>query len=312
MRYKLLAIAPLLFVSWAHVTYAQEDTEKLIEKLDPAIQTQIQRVLNALQKPGVDSASDMDVCRELQILKKLSPDKDKLVEQLAIFVATMKTAEDWNAKGTHGLILNELLKLLGFPPHVPIRVLAPYLEANNRHLRDSVHVWFTFHDGGGSAPETAPPITPVNYEDYEHYIELKLTHNEDVPVPFTKYIFERSPGRALLVFAYASSQGDITSRPQNLGAMLQAKKAQRREIELAEHIVSNAIWLLKNKFNDQFIQAAPEAQPQLLKLGQRTEWWSRLYVAHIMRKHVELRRADVWERLGKDDNELVREAAKNQ
>jgi hypothetical protein len=142
------------------------------------------------------------------------------------------------------------------------------------------------------------------------YVVLKVTHKEDVPAPFTKYIFEYSPGRALLVFAFANSQGDTTTRPQNLGALLVAKKAELREIQLAEHLVSNAIWLQKNGFSDQFQQAAPEAIQQLTKLAQRTDWWARLYVAHIMRMHPEIRRADVWEQLEKDSDELVREATK--
>lgn len=307
MRYNRLGVVLLLLVGSARSTRAQDaDVEKLIEKPDPAIQTQIQRVLDALQKPGVDPGSDMDVCRELQILKKLSPDKDKLVRQLAIFVATTKSDNE-----THVLIMKEILQVLDFPARVPIRVLAPYLEADNRALRDSVGLWFNFHDAAGTGGEGALPIQPVNYADYLEYVESKVIHKEDVPAPFTKYIFEHSPGRALLVFAYANSQGDLTSpRLPDIGAALEAKKAQRREIELAEHIISNALWLKKNGFNDQFQQATPEAIQQLTKLGQRQEWWSRLYVAHIMREHPELRRGDVWESLRKDSEELVRNATK--
>jgi hypothetical protein len=132
----------------------------------------------------------------------------------------------------------------------------------------------------------------------------------------------------LLIFAYANSHGDVPARMQAIRDTLegkltqeertkisqqqkaerQARMAQRRDIELAEHIVSNALWLLKNEYSDRFQQAAPEAQEQLAKLAQRKEWWARLYVAHIMRQHRELRRADVWESLQKDSEELVKGA----
>jgi hypothetical protein len=299
--------------------------EKLIGKPDPTVQAQIQKVFDALQRAGADARCNMDVCREVQTLKKLSDDKDKLVQQLAIFVVTTKSAED-----THVLIAAGILNLFDFPSKIPIRVLAPYLEADNRQLRYFARLWFGSHDNAGSAREGSPPFKPVNYQDYLEYVQWRVNRKEDVPKPFIKYLFEQSPRRALLVFAYASSHGDVPARMQAIRDSIegklsqeerakisqqqkaegQARNAQRRDIELAEHTVSNAIWLLKNGFNDRFQQSAPEAIQQLTKLGQRLEWWSRLYVAHIMRKHQELRRDDVWESLGKDDNELVREATK--
>jgi hypothetical protein len=136
-----------------------------------------------------------------------------------------------------------------------------------------------------------------------------VTHNEDVLKPFTTYIYEHSPGRALLVFAIANSQGDTTTRPQNLGAFLETKKAELREIELAEHIVSNALWLQKNKFDERFQAALPEANEQLDKLA-KGEWWAKLYVVYIMRQNPPLLREKVLRDLADDENELVSKAAK--
>ncbi|HVT30720.1 MAG TPA: hypothetical protein VHE81_22115, partial [Lacipirellulaceae bacterium] len=112
------------------------------------------------------------------------------------------------------------------------------------------------------------------------------------------------------VFAYANSPNvHIVTGQQKIAAVVQAEKAELREIELAEHIVSNAIWLDKNAFRDRFQAAVPEANAQLAKLAKHKEWWARLYVAYIMRKYPELRQDDVIERLSKDTNELVRAAA---
>ena len=192
MRYKRTTIAVLLFLGGVNSAYAQEtDVEKLIGKPNPAIQAQIQRVHNALQKPGVDPRDNVDALQETQAIKKLTDNKDELVKQLAIFVATTKSDED-----THLFIAQVILSLLNFPASVPIRVFAPYLDTENRQLRDFVHSWFGSHDMAHTAPPGAPPIKPVNYEDYLEYVEGKVTHKEDIPAPFIKYIYERAPGRA--------------------------------------------------------------------------------------------------------------------
>jgi hypothetical protein len=310
MQSNSLAITLFLVCGLAHVTYAQS-VEKLIEESDPAVQTQIQRVIDALQKPSVDARSDIDVCRELQTLKKLSPNNNRLVKQLAIFVATMKSAEDIESADAQASIMQAILQVLDFPPRIPIRVLAPYLDADNRQLRDSVRRWFTFHDGAAGGVDGAPPISPVKYEDYVEYVESKVTRKEDVPTPFTKYIFEGSPGRALLVFAFANSPNiHIVTPQQKLAAVVQAEKAKLREIELAEHIVSNAIWLNKNGFADRFQQARPEANEQSDKLA-KGEWWAKLYVVYTMRQNPSLLKAQTLQKLSEDHNELVQEVAKS-
>lgn len=326
MRYKRTTIAVLLLLGNVNATYAQEtDVEKLIGKPNPAIQAQIQRVHNALQKPGVDPRDNVDALQEIQALKKLTGDKDELVKQLAIFVATTKSDED-----THVFIAQVILSLLNFSASVPIRVLAPYLDTDNRQLRDFARAWFGSHDMAHTAPPGAPPIKPVNYEDYLEYVEGKVTHKEDIPVPFIEYIYERAPGRALLVFAYANSHGDVTTRLQVISKSIEARQQgiepqvetgqrldggrqarlkERSDLELAEHIINNAIWLNKNGFAERFQKELPEATAELSKLAKHKEWWVRLYVAKIMQRNPELRDAAVMERLGADSNALVRQAA---
>jgi hypothetical protein len=326
MRHNWLAIALLLFIGRAHVMHAQEtDVEKLIEKPDPAIQAQIQKVFDALQKAGVDVRCDMDVCREVRTLKKLSEDKDKLVRQLAIFVVTIQSAED-----THVLIAAGILNLLDFPPRIPIRVLASYLDTANRQLRDFARMWFASQDHAGSSHEGAPPFKPVNYHDYLEYVQWKVNRKEDVPKPFIKYVFEQSSSRALLVFAHANSHGDVPARMQAIRKSIEARQQgieppigkgqeleeerqtlarERREIELAEHIISNAIWLNKHGYVVRFEKALPEVEEALALLAEG-EWWARLYVAHIMRRNPMLLKDNVMRQLREDENELVREATK--
>jgi hypothetical protein len=163
--------------------------------------------------------------------------------------------------------------------------------------------------------------------------------NQEGPAAFTEYIFERHPGKAVLVFALANSQGGVTERLHAIRARLEAAgklrdveglppmpspkeerpedkarrqqaKLDRSEILLAEHIISNAIWLKENDFADRFQQALPEAQEELKKLVEHDQWWARLYVAEIMRRHSELRSSDVLEALSQDPNALVSKTAK--
>jgi hypothetical protein len=80
---------------------------------------------------------------------------------------------------------------------------------------------------------------------------------------------------------------------------------------LAEHIVSDAIWLKENDpFPHRFQAAISEAGAQLRALAKQ-EWWARLYVVYIMRQNPPLLRDNVWRQLAEDSNELVSEAAKS-
>ena len=329
MRHRRLVIIVLLLAGWTNVTCAQNtDVEKLIVKSDPAFQAQIQTIFNALHQPRVDPRDNVDAFREVQTLKKLTDDKDKLVEQLAIFAATTKSEEDM-----HVLTTLTILHFLDLSPSVPIRVLAPYLDTDNPQLRDFARMWFVSHDGSARASLNAPLSTPVNYDDYKEYVSRKLGRGEEVPVGFVRYIYERSPGRALLVFAYAGGSRDVSARlqvirkaiearqqgkepevqngtGQQLEERRQARSRDKREIRLAEHIVSNAIWLKENEFSERFQKTLPEAASELAKLAQHKEWWVRLYVAWIMRQHRELRQPDVLQQLGEDSNALVSKTAK--
>ena len=84
-----------------------------------------------------------------------------------------------------------------------------------------------------------------------------------------------------------------------------------RVVLLAAHTVENAIWFHENKFDEQFQQAFPQAQQQLAKLAEHDQWWARLYVAKIMRRHREIRELNVLVKLSSDSNELVSGAAKS-
>jgi hypothetical protein len=298
--------------------YAQDDVDQLLAESNPTIQNQLKAIGRVYRPGGV--SNNVEALREIKKLKELTDDKAELVKQVAIFSVEPE-------KEMQPLLALGLLQHLELPSRVSIRTLAPYLDTKNPQLRSFVRDWFRGHDNADPGEWAA-----INYKDYLDYVSWATIRGEEIPAPFVKYIFERSPGQALRVFAYANSHGDVTARLQAIRRSVEARQkgevptdrrigegdnasrnarlSERREMELAERTVSNAIWLKKNGFADRFQQALPEANEELAKLARRREWWARLYVAYIMRQNPDLRQGDLWELLEKDNEELVREATK--
>jgi hypothetical protein len=310
----------------------ESDINDLIAESDAVIQEQINKVYSLYIGGAGDSReTEYEVLKELQRLKDSTKEQDEIVKQLAIFAANTVSGEDM-----HIFAAGTILDFLRVPPRIPIRVLAPYLDSENEQLRDFVHGWFHHHDSLEHI-HGKPPLGSVNYHDYMEYVRSRLNRNEEIPVGFTRYIYEKHPGKALLVFAYADRYAGGTALIQAMGKALQARrqgreiteeeKLQLRETQqqhklrqqhkkqrlwemlLAEHTVSNAIWLKENDPDPHRFQAAiPDATMQIHALANK-EWWARLYVVYIMRQHRELRVEKVLQQLKDDRHELVREAA---
>ncbi len=324
---KFLTIT-LLFTAVANTGRAQMDANELLAKSDPIIQAQIETAANAfLGQRYEDTRTNVEGAKELKKLKELT-DHEKIIEQLAVYAVT----ETGEAESQQDLKAVLVLNLLDLKPSLVIRVLAPYLDADNEQLRGFAKLWFAPHDNA-DAPTRSPPFTPVNYEGYFDYVHRQLARGEEIPAGFIKYVYERSQGQALLVFTYASSAPDLVGRLKLMGNVFEARQqgkvpepqdktaAQledkgkvrlkaRREIELAEHIVGNAIWLKENGFDERFQAALPEVNETLATLAKRKEWWVRLHVAYVMRQHPELRLGNVLQQLSTDSNALVNEVAK--
>jgi hypothetical protein len=325
-----VSVTLLLLIGWANLALGQTDAEMLIAKSDPVIQAQVKAAVNAALSNNLSKTStNWEGARELNNLKELTDNEEKIIEQLAIYAITEEEPEEHK-----DLQAIAVLNTLHIRPAVVIRVLAPYLDTDNQQLHGFAEMWFDAHDNADSAPPRSPPFKPVNYDDYEDYVSRKLGRSEEVPAGFIRYVYQRSPGRALLVFAYASRTPDMAARLKLMRNVFEARKqgkvpepqdvtAQqleergkvrskaRREIRLAEHIVSNAIWLKENEFAERFEAALPETMAELAKLAKHEEWWARLYVAYIMREHPELRHEELIQQLREDKNELVRKAARS-
>jgi hypothetical protein len=326
------AFAFVLVTHLSNLTLAQ-DAESLVAASNPAIQEQLTRAYNAfLAVPTEDLGANCEAFKELQRLKDITKDKGEIVKELAVFVVTTSSEED-----SHVLQAGALLGLLDLPPSIPIRVLAPYLDADNRQLRDFARIWFQYHDSN-THTHGRPPLGSVNYYDYMQYARSRLARNEEIPTAFIEYIYEQHPGKALLVFAYSNRSADVVDRLRAIHEARQATrqgrektpdevrqqrewmrqdqisrqqaKREQSEIFLAEHIISDAIWLKENGFPEQFQEASPEAATELAKLANHKEWWARLYVAYVMHQHRELRQGAIVKQLAEDESAIVSKVAK--
>jgi hypothetical protein len=334
MRQALIYFVVVLAMNNCHgfVLAHDADVRSLIAEADPTIQEQINRVYSLLLSPAGDASKiKYQILEELQRLKDITKEQDEIVKQLAIFVATTVSEEDM-----HLFAAGMMLDFLKVPPRIPIRVLAPYVDAENELLRDFVRGWFHSHDSHEHF-HGKPPLGSVNYHEYMEYVRGRLNRNEEIPVGFIRYIYEKHPSKALLVFAHAEryasgaailqamrkafearQQGreltaeekrQMKATQEQTKLRQQHKKHELWEILLAEHTVSNAIWLKENDpYPHRFQAAISDATGQLHELAKK-EWWARLYVVYIMRQHEELRLEKTLQQLKDDRNELVREAA---
>jgi hypothetical protein len=317
---------------------AQEtNSQQLLAQTEPRIQERIRDILDAFSEYPSNSQRNAAAIREAQSLVESGVDQIEIVKQVAIFAASPATQEG------RPLEARAVLDSLDLPSKTVIRSLAPYLDADNESLRSFVLDWFQYHDTCGSGPIS---LMRLNYSDYLDYAQGQLTRREDVPPAFIEYIYQRSPGQALLIFARVNPRkhAEMVARLQEINKQLgrarkhpkleefpgvppisplkevkpedleglQLPKIDFKAINLAEHIVSNAIWLNDNGFADRFQRDLAEAQQELKKLSEHDYWWARLYVAEIMRRHRELRDPKVLDKLREDSNELVNKAAKNE
>jgi hypothetical protein len=315
---KQLLIFAVALTTCGH-SMAQEDVNRLLSESNPAIQAQLHAIYRVF-RPVDGLSNNAEALREIQRLKQLSDDKAELVKQVAVF--SMAPGPE-----TQPMTAGAILYYLQIPSRDTIRALAPYLETENPQLRSFVRDWFRGLDNADSGP-----FLCVNYYHYLEYVRGQLNRNEEIPLPFIKYIYERSPGQALRVFRIASADPRehlrLLNESRERGQQGRAPTAQelqeirqfkderqqegrkRRETLLAEHIISNALWLKKHEFNERFRAALPEAMAELEKLAQHEEWWARLYVVYIMRQNHALRNDKILRQLAEDENELVSQAAK--
>jgi hypothetical protein len=329
MRLALILVA--VFTACVACVAQEPGVEKLPIQPKPAIQERFDAVIAALNNSPDPPEDNIEARREVKDLKDSVADKGEIVKQLVAYAAV----PDDEVQSLKALMI---LHLLDLPPKIIIPELAPYLDDDDIEVSSFVGDWFRGHDNIGPG-ETK--LKPVNFEDYVDYVG-----SGNVPTAFVEYLFERSPNRAFLVFVHAAQKskavralealrekmdekhpgwdkglpqaqvdrGDdpLQARPGRGDGLPLARAGygeNKNELLLAEHVISNAIWLRKIGFDDRFPNTMREAIQQLSQLSEHEQWWVRLYVAETMQQNREFRQAEVLEKLSRDSNELVSKAA---
>jgi len=166
-----------------------------------------------------------------------------------------------------------------------VHCLLPYHDSTDEKLRS-----FVMKRLGGAAT----PSDEVRSEDpiVEALTSYIREHSQAPPWELVRVLYNRAPSAALLSFA----QSCLTDQHEKV-----------RAIYWAEHTIADVAWR----------QAIAMLQPgdvqrgeaELDKLSRYDEWWVRLYVAHMLRRHDDVFDAQpIRKRLRADLNPLVSEA----
>ena len=127
---------------------------------------------------------------------------------------------------------------------------------------------------------------------YREIVADASRHGEQPPAGLVRHMYAVHPGEALLTLMRA----------------YQLREPERiQSIVWAEHTVSETLWKQSNGFLDRD-DVEPAAIGELARLAGDKQWWARLYVAVVMRKHESLRVDSLIGVLAEDEDALVREA----
>lgn len=312
-----------LVILWGSCAAGDTTTDELLAQSDPVAQQSLANLFDAF-KPGRDS----EALQQIETLKEAAGDDGVggLAEQVAIFATTAQ-----GEPGIVGMRALFVMHRLDLKSSVIIRSFSLYLGSENKRLREFVLEWFQMHDGEPEDP----------FDEYADYLCGMVYERREPPSEFVEYLFEQSPGRALLAFNRVAQYGKTMNQMKKMHEAREAEVAERRKrgesiptfkpakpfldrvfpqlafeeirkIRLAEHLVSHAVWLKDKRFEGRFSEAATaDAREQLERLSTHDEWWARLYAAEIMRRHRDLRLPEAVEKLREDSNELVSKAAKS-
>lgn len=126
--------------------------------------------------------------------------------------------------------------------------------------------------------------------DFNQVYSLVRNNNEIAHGALIKWLFSVEPGENLM--AFATTDG--------------LTREELKHLELLEHEISDLEWREEHGF-----MTVPETneqlRPKLTELAAHPKWWSRLYVAVLMKTHVQFRDAALVERLSVDKHPLVRQ-----
>lgn len=144
--------------------------------------------------------------------------------------------------------------------------------------------------------EDGSAVRPPDYSIYHAILEGDFRDGMMPNPSLVEFMYDGDPGVALLTIMRASQMRD---------------PAELKPILWAEHVVADLMW--RRQFG--FVEAKavdPAVVRELDKLSQHKEWWVRMYVAEIIRRHPEMGTKAARDRLAADTNDLVRTTLNSQ
>ena len=241
---------------------------------EPVIQFAVDRVARTVREE--------DFYRNLALLveaqRRSGADGAELVRQIAWYMSRSDN-RDPQAIG----IAVYTYRLLGThcAPDDQVLALAPYLGAADDRLRE-IAVSILFASTGVSVDENG------EYPEFRAFVAYLQGHPAAPPAPVALYLFQCHPRAALYTLMKVYMAFDDGER--------------RRLID--GDVTIHAYGRTHPEASPQQIEQARLRQLDALSRDKR--WWVRLYAAAMVRRHKELRRPDLIERLRRDEHPYVR------
>lgn len=252
-------------------------------KADPTRQQQITHVVDSLGDPSLPFLEKM---RAVESIRPWAEDrKSDFFAQVFLFECRQYEQSGNKADERRDLAFILPKKFFDISDQSVLSVLIPNLDSQNERLRKISRDYLDSYFIGQVTAEC------INYEAFVRYIAGK---KEAPPQGLIRYMYEISPGQAVLTLALLYRE--------------QIGRPEYRKLVWSEHVIRDATWRLTHGFKDRLEEVKQRVSSELDSLSQHDAWWVRLYVAEIMRQHPELAVDSIAKRLGEDKHELVRKA----
>jgi len=215
-----------------------------------------------------------------------------LILQAAYYAKRAPSFREEPNPGEEDVLVRDALTTIAHELHIPeVRVVAallPYIETSDARLRAFIRE-DVLGDGQHSAFEkdqNDPKVAALFYLTFHSRMQ------KSQPWAVAQICFWKAPTASLML--YVSREGRLQNRDK------------MKAILWAQHTVEDVLWKQKLHFDKPGdLQSAID---ELDKLSQFEEWWVKLYVAEMLRRHEELKDAKILERLRSDKNPLVAKA----
>lgn len=259
-------------------TCGAQQTKTSIISPDPKIQAIISRVIDEYAK----DQEHEDFRKALKMLDELAiKSPEILVPQLIYY--SLHARNEKEAVGIMG-VMGHLGTKVGYAMR---QGLIPLLETSDKKTLEAVYGWLLGIDG-----HERP-----NEESNVMFYRKSLFSQKQAPPPgLVNYVYRLTPSKALLLF------GEIDSEKPKVGEF-------PRDLMWSDHVVTTVKWRLRNLFLQE--GDLVQVRKELDTLSKHKGWYARRYVVEVMRENPKLGTPEIAERLKKDANPLVSEAAKH-